>query len=265
MTVLIINDEAWTAEMIREDVDWISCGVEEVRTAYDASQAREEIIKGDIDILLCDIEMPGESGIALMRKIREEGYGMACVFLTCHADFAYAQEAIRLDCQDYVLMPARPEEIQRVVSKVVRKVREKEQSGQLEQYGARWIEGQRNQAREDGPGKKSPRDIVSECEGYSQRSLSDPELSVQMVAAYVHLNPVYLNRIFRKERGSSIAQFIIQERMKLAARLLEDTQISAAAVAERTGYREYSYFSTSFKKYYGCSPQHYIQRRKETE
>ena len=49
-----------------------------------------------VDILLCDIEMPGENGLGLLRWVREQEKEIECIFLTCHAKFAYAQEAIIL-------------------------------------------------------------------------------------------------------------------------------------------------------------------------
>ncbi len=97
--------------------------VDEVKTAYDAAGAREQIMDGDVDILLCDIEMPGENGVQLLRWVREQEYDLECIFLTCHANFLYAQEAVKLNCMDYLLMPARTEEIEEVLKKVVKGLR----------------------------------------------------------------------------------------------------------------------------------------------
>lgn len=260
MTVLIVNDEVWTADMMKEEVDWDSCGVDQVKTAYDADGAREQIMEGKIDILLCDIEMPRENGIQLLRWVREKEYDMECIFLTCHANFIYAQEAVKLNCLDYLLMPARTEEIQDVIRKVVLGIQKKRENRQLEQYGARWVESQKEEAYEV-QGRKSNEDIVRDCERYIHQHLKSSELSVNQVADFCHLNAIYLNRIFRKERNISIGQYIIRERMTLAAKLLGDSSISAYTVAEKTGYMNYSYFSTAFKKFYGCSPQNYAERK----
>lgn len=262
MTVLIINDEVWTADMMKEEVDWAGCGVDEVKTAYDADGARKQIMEGQIDILLCDIEMPRENGIELLRWVREKEYDIECIFLTCHANFIYAQEAVKLNCLDYILMPARTEEIQEVLCKVVRGIQKKRDNRQLEQYGARWVESQKEEAYEV-QGRKSNEDIIRDCEKYIHQNLNSSELSVNQVADFCHLNPIYLNRIFRKERNISIGQYIIRERMTLAAKLLSESGISAHTVAEKTGYMNYSYFSTAFKKFYGCSPQHYAERRND--
>lgn len=258
MTVLIVNDEKWTADMIREDVDWRGCGVDEVKTAYDAAGAREQIMDGDVDILLCDIEMPGENGVQLLRWVREQEYDLECIFLTCHANFLYAQEAVKLNCMDYLLMPARTEEIEEVLKKVVKGIEKKRDNRQLERYGAQWIESQREEVHRI-QGRKSNRDIIQECEKYIHQNLSNGELTVNLVADFCHLNPIYLNRIFRKEQNISIGQYIIRERMNLAAKLLGDSSVSVHMAAEKIGYMNDSYFSTAFKKYFGCSPQHYVE------
>ena len=261
MNVLIINDEKWTADMIREEVHWEACGIDEVFTAYDAASAREQIQTGNIQILLCDIEMPGENGIQLMHWVREHAYDIECIFLTCHANFSYAQEAVKLNCLDYILMPARTEEIEAVITKVATNIRQKQANRQLEQYGARWIENQKQEAYEIQGTKKSNEDVIKDCLQYIHNHLEDPELSVNQLADQCHMNAIYLNRLFRKEKETSIGQYIIQERMHLAARLLLDPALTAHTVAEKVGYLNYPYFSTAFKKFYGCSPQKYVERQ----
>lgn len=265
MTVLIINDEVWTADMIKEETDWEECGIDEVLTAYDARSAREYIRTGEVDIMLCDIEMPQENGIELLRWVREMEYDTECIFLTCHANFSYAQEAVKLNCLDYVLMPARAQEIQRVIKKVAEAIVKKRNNRRLEQYGARWVESQREKAYEVQGSKKSNADIVRSCESYIHANLENSGLSVNQIAEFCHLNPVYLNRIFRKEKNISIGQYLIRERMLLAAELLADGSLTAHTVAEKSGYMNYSYFSTAFKKFYGCSPQQYVKKQGDKE
>lgn len=49
-----------------------------------------------VDVLLSDIEMPEEDGISLCLWAKKEIADIECIFLTSHADFEYAREAIRL-------------------------------------------------------------------------------------------------------------------------------------------------------------------------
>ena len=48
-----------------------------------------------IDIMLCDIEMPGESGLRLVEYAKSRDERIRCIFLTAYSDFSYAQEAVR--------------------------------------------------------------------------------------------------------------------------------------------------------------------------
>ena len=65
----------------------LSLGVEEPLTAYNAFEARRVFLTNKVDIILCDIEMPVESGISLFRWVKAQNYPVECIFLTAHADF----------------------------------------------------------------------------------------------------------------------------------------------------------------------------------
>lgn len=262
MNLLIVNDEMLTANTLMRDMDWQALGIDSVRTAYSAREAREAIEEQRPDILLCDIEMPEESGIELVRWIREEEIDAECIFLTCHANFDYAKEAVKLGCRDYVLMPADYGEIARAVSRVTERLALRRRSEQMEQYGKLWLDQKKEEIREESGEKKSPARLVQECRQYILQHLGEEELCVNQIADHFHMSPIYLNRIYKKESGTSIGQTIIRERMAMAAGLLAESGLTAAAVADRVGYPNYSYFSTAFKKHFGCSPQQYKGQQK---
>ena len=111
MTVLLVDDQIRVLSGLISVLDWDTLGVTSIRTASSAAQAKEILSQEPVDILLCDIEMPGENGLSLLRWARSKGMDLVCVFLTSHADFLYAKEAIQLGCFDYILQPARYEDI----------------------------------------------------------------------------------------------------------------------------------------------------------
>lgn len=260
MKLLIVNDEMMTAETMKTDIQWEQYGIEEVVTAYDAVQAKDVIQNETVDIMLCDIEMPGDNGIELLRWVRQEGLPIECIFLTCHPKFSYAQEAITLNCQDYILIPARYEDIGAGVLKVVKRIQESREAEKYQEYGKRVVQGQIEQVVEQYGKKKTGKEQVEEIINYVAKNLGDDELSVNELAKQFYMHPVYLNRVFKKEKNISVSQYINEERMKLAAELLKSGQINANLVAEQVGYRSYSNFSAMFKKYYGCNPTEYIKR-----
>lgn len=257
MILLIVNDEKVTAQTMWKEISWESCGITEVYLAYDALEAREQLMLYDVDIMLCDIEMPGENGIELLRWVRQEHMDVECIFLTCHANFSYAQDAVKLDCMDYVLIPVRYEEIAESVRKVACRRAKKQEKEQLSRYGEQWVNQKKQEVIEEQGEKKSAKQMVKECEEYILKNLENINLSVNEAAAYCHLSPIYLNRIFKKENGISISQYIIREKMLLAAKLLKEDALTANMVALKVGYPSYPHFSSTFKKYYGCSPKQF--------
>lgn len=257
MNLLIVNDAVATVKAMKQEIPWRQYEIHNVYTAYSAAEGQEVISSCPIDILLCDIEMPGESGLVLIRWIRENNYDIDCILLTCHAEFTYAQEAITLNCQDYLLLPATYESIGTTILKVVNRRKERLDNSKLVEYGKSWLHEKKQQTLPSQGSPRSQKEIVEECVTYILSNLDNPELSVNQLASHFYLNPIYLNRIFKREKSITIIQFIINEKMALAARLLKNTENSVVAIAEQVGYPNYSYFSTIFKKYYGCTPTQY--------
>lgn len=265
MNLLIVNDERITADTMKRDIAWENYGITEVFTAYSVEGGKKQIQINKVDILLCDIEMPEENGMALLRWVREENMDMECIFLTCHASFVYAKEAIELGCQNYILLPAEYHDIGTAVKKVVDKMRTQREDRRFQEYGKSLVHETMEQAIERHGEKKSPEVIVSEACDYIRNNIGKEGLSVNEIAEYLYLHPVYLNRIFRKYKENSIGQYIIESRMKLAAELLRKGNLSNNAIAEKVGYRSYSKFHLMFKKYYNCNPSQYAEKLKEDQ
>jgi len=256
MILLLVNDAVITVETMKTDIPWEQYGIDEIVTAYDAEEAKERIREYPIDLMLCDIEMPGENGIEVLRWVRKNNLEIECIFLTCHANFEYAKEAIHLGCQDYLLIPALYEDIGEAVLKVVNRIKESRMAERYKDYGKQAVKEMIEKAT-DSYGQKTPEKLVEEAVGCIVKDLASETLSVNDIAERLYLHPVYLNRIFKKEKGVSVGQFIISERMKMAADLLKTKHLSANAVSELVGYKSYANFNMMFKKYYGCTPSQY--------
>lgn len=117
MNVLIVDDQANVVSSLKSGISWDILGIKNVYTALNALEAREIITRYPIDILLSDIEMPVENGLSLLRWCRNNNYLFECIFLTSHADFFYAKEAIQLGSFDYILQPARYEDVENAIKK----------------------------------------------------------------------------------------------------------------------------------------------------
>lgn len=260
MKLLMVNDEILTVETMKTDIPWKQYGIDEVYTAYNVESGKSCIQEKSIDIILCDIEMPGENGLDLLRWIRENEKDIECIFLTCHASFEYAKEAIQLGCQDYLLIPAKYETIGDAVLKVVNRIILKQETVRYQVYGKQAMKEKINKVT-DIYGHKKMQDIVEETICYVLENLGSDTLSVNEIAEKLFIHPIHLNRIFKKEKKISLGQYIISERMKMAGELLKTKHINANVVSELVGYKSYSNFNLMFKKYYGCPPSQYNEER----
>ncbi|MBP1992208.1 AraC family transcriptional regulator [Paenibacillus eucommiae] len=85
-------------------------------------------------------------------------------------------------------------------------------------------------------------------------------ITLQQLADYVHLNPSYLDRIFKEINGTTPFQYLKELRLHAAKNYLETTTMTVQAISEAVGLQSIYYFSKLFKENFGKSP---TQWRKE--
>ena len=89
--------------------------------------------------------------------------------------------------------------------------------------------------------------------------------SLNELAAQVYLTPTYLCLLFRQVTGTTINRYLTNVRMEKAKELLMDLSNKLYDVSYAVGYMNPSYFSRQFKKYVGCLPSEYRNRRMSRE
>ena len=93
MNLLIVDDDVPTTEVLRDCLDRELIGIEEIYTAHHAAAARRVFEEKSVDVVLCDIEMPGESGLSFLEWVREKESEKKkigkteFIFLTCYERF----------------------------------------------------------------------------------------------------------------------------------------------------------------------------------
>lgn len=97
---------------------------------------KASLLRQEAEVMLCDIEMPMESGLDLLDWLRQRGMTTRCIFLTAHAEFRYAQEALRLGGFDYIMQPAPYEQVANAVSRALENVKEERAALELQSRGA---------------------------------------------------------------------------------------------------------------------------------
>lgn len=83
------------------------------------------------------------------------------------------------------------------------------------------------------------------------------DIRLEHIADTLHLSKFYLSRLFRRETGGSLSDYLIARRIKQACRLLYTTAHSVERISADVGYPNVSYFIRSFKQVMGTTPLQY--------
>ena len=85
----------------------------------------------------------------------------------------------------------------------------------------------------------------------------EQRFTIESLSKQYLINPTTLKTMFKSVYGASIAAHIKEHRMEQAAKLLRDTGLSIAEIAESVGYDSQSRFTAAFKSYWGKLPRDY--------
>ncbi len=132
LKVLISDDEIKIIQLIRYLVRWEDFDMEIVGTANDGIKALDFILSEKPDIVITDIRMPSIDGIQLIQKTLEQDLHPFFIIISGYREFEYAQKAISLGVEDYLLKPLRKKELESVLLKIRNKHQSLQQLAQKE-------------------------------------------------------------------------------------------------------------------------------------
>lgn len=104
--------------------------------------------------------------------------------------------------------------------------------------------------------------LVKRAIVYIEENLRDGSLSVEKIAAQLHLSPMHLNRIFQRELHSPVKAFITKQRMELGGKLLKESSFNISQIRIFCGYSHSSSFIKAFLRHFGVSPTEYRSRHR---
>ena len=142
MKLLIVDDVVQELRALKNAIEWKRLGVNQVFTSYNVDSAWDIIKENQIDILICDIEMPEHTGIDLLQRIREHKYPIETILLTEQGEYQYARMAVKLDAFDYLLKPIEFRTLEKELHTLIAKIKQERQEEEKKSYGNYWIENQ---------------------------------------------------------------------------------------------------------------------------
>ncbi len=131
MKVLIVDDEYLLRQHIIRSIQWDQLGMEVVGEARNTENALKQVAELKPDIVLTDINMPKENGIALAETLRRDYPEICIIIITGYGEFEYAKAAIGAGVFRYLLKPIDVESYTHVLSEAKQEIIRKRTQKQL--------------------------------------------------------------------------------------------------------------------------------------
>ncbi len=116
--LLVVDDHREIREALEE---YLTRNGYRVTTAADAAVARQVLVRGEFDLVVLDIMMPGEDGLALCRWMGATA-AVPVIFLTAMAEATDRIVGLEVGADDYLVKPFEPRELLARVRAVLRRV-----------------------------------------------------------------------------------------------------------------------------------------------
>lgn len=126
--ILLVDDKIDSIKAISKLVDWEKEGIDRVILATNGKEALEKVYEDIPDIIITDIKMPIMDGLQLTEEIKKINNESIVIILSGYDEFSFAQKALKLGVSEYLLKPVSIEDIESVVRKAVKALKNREDS-----------------------------------------------------------------------------------------------------------------------------------------
>jgi len=122
-TVVIIDDEPWTRDVIKSVGEWEKLDLEVVGEATDGETGWTLIKNVLPDIVITDVRMPRINGLELISLMRREKIESLAIVISGYDDYDYVHKALKLGVIDYLLKPIKPEDLNKQLKSCIDQIK----------------------------------------------------------------------------------------------------------------------------------------------
>lgn len=203
------------------------------------------------DIIICDINLPGKSGIEICNILKKNE-------LTCHIPILLItseqgenieNKGFESGANDFIQKPFNPFALKQKVISIL------EYRNHILDSIKKSIEGEKQENMPLDYDSKMIRKVIDLIEN----NISDSELNTETVADKIGVSRSQMWRIFKNTTGKSMGDYIREIRMKKAAEMLKTGKFRISEVAYEVGYADAKNFTRNFQKEFGMTPSQYIE------
>lgn len=225
-----------------------------VKTYANGRDALAGIVESQPDLVISDVVMPEIDGYTLLHRLKNntKTSHIPVILLTSKTDHQSRVQGFGKGADAYVDKPFSLEVLEaRISSLIDNRIRMKGKFSGTQEQGevVRPIEIKGNNDQ-----------LMEKVMKVINDRLSDENFNVEALGEEVGLSRAQLHRRIKELTGITVGEFIRNQRMQQAARLLEKGDVTIAQVAYAVGLVNPTHFTTAFKKYFGVTPSAYMEK-----
>ena len=243
-TLLIVEDD----KDINEFVSSIFKDGYKILFALDGSEGIKMAKKHLPDLIISDIMMPKTDGIELCNKIKQNELTSHIPIILLTAKVGQENEIIGLNsgADAYITKPFNSK---RLMVEVKRLIDNRQKLKEL--YSKEFT------INPELAITSTETDFLNRLKEVLDEHITDPNFKSERFSSLLSVSRTQLHRKLKSIYGISTSEFIRSQRLKLAQRLLEDSDGTIAEIAYQVGFNSSSYFIKSFKEVYNMTPNEY--------
>lgn len=240
-SLLIADDEQTIRENVLRYMQKHTTQFSQIYSAADGREALDCILRCKPTVMLIDIQMPGKTGLEVMRDAQAAGVCPKTIILSGYDNFSYAQQALRMGAVDYMLKPCRSSELLQKLESLVCA----------------------SAAQPDETEIVSGGQIMQQAVRYCREHMHE-DIHLADVAAEVSVNAAYLSRLFSKHAGGFV-DYLNKLRIEAACGYILEGHLKLYEIAYAVGFLDEKYFSKVFKRTTGKSPSEFRAKANHTK
>lgn len=222
-----------------------------VDTAENGKAGLQKAVETSPDLIICDVMMPEMDGFEVTRRLKEDFQTchIPIILLTAHSSIEHQLEGIQSGADAYIMKPF---SLKYLVARVFKLIEQREQL--KKRFSNEYVlDG--NLITQTDKDKEFFNLIDKILEDY----MSDSEFSVDKFAELAKQRRTIFYKKVKGITGLSPNELIKVKRLKRAAELLLQGDLTVSEIAYKVGFDDPFYFSKCFKAQYKCSPSKYGQ------
>ncbi|MEZ5041632.1 MAG: two-component regulator propeller domain-containing protein [Saprospiraceae bacterium] len=248
--VMIVEDNGALRNYLRQvlETDFM------VEEAVNGQEALEMIMDAPPDLVVSDVMMPVMDGIRLCKCIKENELTahLPVILLTARTSKVYELEGMDMGAESYI---TKPFNAQLLKAKMMTILKNREH---LREYYRKQLFFEPIKESQLSPDEK----LVHQAIQIIEANLEDADFNVQKLAEMLFQSQSSLYRKVKTVTDKSLVEFVRDVRLRKAAQLIQQGELSITEIAYQVGFSSIKYFRQCFKKQYDMTPSAYSEETK---